>query len=82
MLFPVKYSDTFYENLLLNPLNTFLAIECLCQPHAEGERGCPAEARVPGGQCRHRLVGVATGRIQRTGSGCRKASEGYITTLG
>jgi hypothetical protein len=37
---------------------------------------------VPGGQCRHRLVGVATGRIQRTGSGCRKASEGYITTLG
>lgn len=83
ILFPVKYSDAFYEGLFKRSHLTFLAFDCHCDPALVGGRGCPADDRVPGGKCvTHRLVAVATGRLQEEHVVCRKYMDGYITTLG
>lgn len=83
ILFPVKYSDKFYEGLLEPDVVTLMVIQCHCQPDVVGKNGCPHEDRVPGGKCiTHQVVGVATGRAKELRSGCQKAKEGYITTLG
>jgi ribosomal protein S18 acetylase RimI-like enzyme len=84
ILFPIKYSDSFYESLFA-PFNlTYLAFDCGCDASVIGQEGCPKHERVPGGKCQSpQLVAVATGRINSDrGVACRRQTEGYITTLG
>lgn len=84
ILFPVKYSDTFYESLLHPEFFTYLAFDCGCDPSEVGPNGCPRHERVPGGKCqRPLLLAVATGKLNtERGASCRRYTEGYITTLG
>lgn len=85
ILFPVKYSNNFYESLFQDRYITCLAFDTFekkppCNDVDYKQLGHTDEDF----HSKHgRLVGVVTANIERTQDiGCRRQVEGYISTLG
>ncbi len=86
-LFPVRYRDKFYHDILHAPLHyslvALLRNEERCT-HSGGSSAANAtrENAIQASIARDMVVGLATARVQIKDGSCAKLRKGYIMTLG